>query len=176
LNVSPARRAVRRHRQKTNDRWRCPEISVRCRSKLRNECAQMTTCSVGQPGARRSLGRAGAEYWSHNIVIGSVVTALPQAQHRAVPPLRAAAARVWRGVPATVLGAVEKVWCSCAPVPSRRTTHSPPPCSLPRPIRYCATNIRLARLAPVTPPAFPTAQFEKSGAGKARRTSRVFRA
>lgn len=37
-----------------------------------NECAQVTTCSVGKPGARRSLGRAGAEYLPHNIVIGSV--------------------------------------------------------------------------------------------------------
>jgi hypothetical protein len=26
----------------------------------------------GPPGARRSLGRAGADYWPHNIVIGSV--------------------------------------------------------------------------------------------------------
>ncbi len=28
------------------------------------------------------------------------------------------------------------------------TTPSPPPCSVLRAIRYCATNIRLARLAP----------------------------
>jgi len=48
-------RAVRRHRQKSNDRWRCPEKSVRSRSKLPNECAPVRTCSVGQPGSRRSL-------------------------------------------------------------------------------------------------------------------------
>lgn len=129
----------------------------------------------GEAGGVPVTRPAYAEYMPHNIVIGSVVAALPQAQHRAAPPLRAAAARVWRGVPATVLGAVELlIWCSCAPVPSRRATPSPPPCSLPRPIRYCAAYIRSARLAPVTPPAFPTAQFEKLGAGKARRASRVF--
>jgi hypothetical protein len=33
LNVSPARRAGRRHRQNNDDRWRCPENLVRSRSK-----------------------------------------------------------------------------------------------------------------------------------------------
>jgi hypothetical protein len=55
----------------------------------------------------------------------------------------------------------------CAPVPPRLSTPSAAPCSLPRPIRYCAANIRLgARLAPVTPPAFPTPQFGKRWARK----------
>jgi hypothetical protein len=105
-----------------------------------------------------------AEYMSHNIVIGSVVAALPQAQHRAAPPLRAAPQRVRPLVPATVL-APKRRRC-CAPVPPRVSAPSAPPCSLPRPIRYCATYIRLARLAPVTPPAFPTSQLNEDGRAK----------
>ena len=39
------------------------------------------------------------------------------------------------------------------------------PCSLLHPSDIVRALIRLARLVPVTPPAFPTSQLEKMGAG-----------
>jgi hypothetical protein len=130
----------------------------------------MTTCSVGTPGSRRSLGRAGAEYLSHNIVIGSVVAMVPPLRGPSIaPPLRAAPASVWPCAPATVLGRAKNGFFrvlslrACASTPA---TPSPYAVLTTQAIRYCATNIRPARLVPVTPPAFPTSQFEIDGRRK----------
>src|SRR5260370_38941662 len=48
----------------------------------------------------------------------------------------------------------------CAPVPARRATPSPPPCSLLSPSGIVRQISACARLAPVTPPGFPHSAVE----------------
>ncbi len=129
--------------------------SVRSRSKLRRECARVRTCSVGQPGSRRH-GLCGKRPTAHR----RGQSQFAQIRH----VVRHKTGRWEKPRAASAAGAPE------TPLPTVLCSHN---VLLSYGRCWRTATGRTGRA--VTPPALPTAQFEKMGAGKARRTSRAVR-